>query len=442
MHLLRISRWATRLLIFAWLLPSVGVTAAQSNSEDDLMSLEIEDLARIKVFSASRHLEDARKAPAAFSIITREEIDRYGWRTLADILRSVRGFYTAYDRNYTYVGVRGFLQSGDYNARILLLINGHRINENVYDSALIGTEFPLDIDLIDHVEVVRGASSSVFGTNGELGVINVVTRRPREPLAVEAAGDTGSFMERQGRVTGSFEAGQVSGLISGSMYRSQGASPLFFSEFASPATDNGLAENMDGDSSSQVFADVQRGKLRLQGLYGRRRKQIPTASYGTTFNDPSNWTSDTRAYLDVSYSWELGTRTVLDVRSYYDAYRFLGSYAYRTPGAPDRSVQMNDAEADWSGVEAVLGRKLGRHRLVLGTSAEYNLRIEQKNYYLGQSPFLDDTERPWLLAGFGEVELNFTSKVTLNAGGRIDHYDLFGTSLSPRVALVYLPNAR
>jgi len=62
----------------------------------------------------------------------------------------VTGFYAAYDRSYSYVGVRGFLQSGDYNARILLLIDGHRVNDNIYDKRPDGNrEFPLDVDMIE-----------------------------------------------------------------------------------------------------------------------------------------------------------------------------------------------------------------------------------------------------------------------------------------------------
>ena len=129
---------------------------AQASSDQDLMSLSIEDLAKTKVFAASRHLEDTREAPSSVTVITSEEIAQYGWRTLGDVVASVRGFYTSYDRNYTYLGVRGIQRPGDYNSRILLMINGHRLNENVYDSALLGTEFPLDLDLIDHIEIVRG----------------------------------------------------------------------------------------------------------------------------------------------------------------------------------------------------------------------------------------------------------------------------------------------
>ena len=87
---------------------------------------------------------------------------RYGYRTLADILRSVRGFYVTNDRNYSYLGVRGFSRPGDYNARILLLVDGHRLNDNIFGAALIGTEFPLDVDLIERVEIIRGPSSSLL----------------------------------------------------------------------------------------------------------------------------------------------------------------------------------------------------------------------------------------------------------------------------------------
>jgi outer membrane receptor for ferrienterochelin and colicin len=69
-----------------------GIAGAQTSSDQDLMSLSIEELAKTKVFTASRHLEDAREAPSAVTIVTADEITRYGWRTLADVLGSVRGF--------------------------------------------------------------------------------------------------------------------------------------------------------------------------------------------------------------------------------------------------------------------------------------------------------------------------------------------------------------
>lgn len=215
---------------------AVSAAAAQDTDIRDLTNLEIEDLARVRLFTASRHLADSRKAPAAITLIDRDEIARYGWRTLAELLRSVTGFYTAYDRTYDYVGVRGFLESGDYNARILLLIDGHRLNENIYDSAAIGTDFPLDLSLIDHVEIVRGPGSSLYGTNAELAVVNVFTRHPDNQPAFEIASTYQSFAGRAAEFTASLHRGGAAMLASGSIFRSNGPQRLFFPEYAAANT--------------------------------------------------------------------------------------------------------------------------------------------------------------------------------------------------------------
>ena len=166
------------LRICEFLLVSMSVACLSSAQQDKarISPTSPSEICNVTLSTASRHLDNQRKTPAAITVIGADEITRYGWRTLADLLRSVAGIYTAYDRAYTYVGVRGFLQSGDYNARILLLIDGHHINENIFDSGLIGTEFPLDLSLIDHVEILRGPGSSLYGTNAELAVVNVSTR--------------------------------------------------------------------------------------------------------------------------------------------------------------------------------------------------------------------------------------------------------------------------
>lgn len=408
---------------------------AQDASVRDLTSMEIEDLAKARLSTASRHLDDPRKAPAAVSLIDHEEIVRYGWRTLADLLRSVTGIHTAYDRTYSYVGVRGFLQSGDYNARVLLLINGHRLNENIYDSALIGTEFPLDLDLIDRVEIVRGPGSSLYGTDAELAVINVLTRQPDNQPTVEVSSQSQSFLGRTGRFSVSAHAMGTATLLSGSMYRSNGASKLFFPEYDNPDTNSGIANDLDGDRFDHAFGVLTRGLLRIEAAYGTRDKIVPNASYATDFNSPVSRAIDTRAYVDASYSHEFSAGTQLDVRAYYDAYRFWGSYPY------GGTAQINDAAADWIGIESVLDQRLGRHRVVGGVNEEYNLRVNQRNYYLGQPPFLNDNRQLTLFAIFGEAEINPASKISLNLGGRVDWYSKFGNAISPRAALMYLPTA-
>src|SRR5262249_25628395 len=140
------------------LLAGARLAAGQSAAPGDqaaasapqLPDLPLEDLLKLKVdtvVAAAKFQQDVTRAPASVSLVTGEEIRSHGYRTLADVLRSVRGFYVSYDRNYSYVGVRGFERPGDYNGRILLLLNGHRLNDPIYEEALVGTEAPLDVAL-------------------------------------------------------------------------------------------------------------------------------------------------------------------------------------------------------------------------------------------------------------------------------------------------------
>src|SRR6266498_736918 len=99
-------------------------------SLDQLVNIRVES-----VFGASKYEQKITEAPASISIITAEEIEKFGYRTLAEALESVRGIYVANDRNYTYFGLRGFMRPGDYNTRELFLVDGHRMNDDIFDSS-------------------------------------------------------------------------------------------------------------------------------------------------------------------------------------------------------------------------------------------------------------------------------------------------------------------
>jgi len=99
------------------------------------------------------------------TVITSNAIREYGYRTLKDVLNSIPGLYTTYDRNYSYLGVRGFGLPGDYNTRILMLLDGQRVNENVYDSFGIDYDGIVNIDLIERVEFSSGPDSAIYGAN-------------------------------------------------------------------------------------------------------------------------------------------------------------------------------------------------------------------------------------------------------------------------------------
>src|SRR4029077_1784343 len=175
------------------------------------------------VYAASKVEQKTTEAPSSITIVTSDEVKKYGYRTLAELLRSVQGFNVSYDRNYDFLGARG-VSLGDFNSRILLLVDGHRVNNNLTDGAAIGTAFLLDVDLIDRVEVIRGPGSVLYGNNAFFGVINVITRKGKQVDGVEASGEYGEFDTYKARVTvgKSFTNGWEF-LFSGSYYDSAGA---------------------------------------------------------------------------------------------------------------------------------------------------------------------------------------------------------------------------
>ncbi len=259
--------------------------------------MPIEDLMNITIESVSKFEQKIIESPASVSIVTSDEIKKYGYRNLADILQSLRGLFVRYDRNYQYLGIRGFARPGDLNTRFLLLVDGHRVNDNIYDTAAIGNEFNLDIDLIDRVEVIRGPSSSLYGTNAFLGIINVKTTVGRNLNGLEVSGEAGSFDAYKGRITygNKFNNG-LEMLLSGTLFSSEGNPKLFFKEFASPSTNYGIAQNCDDERYGSIFGKLSFDDFTLEGAYASRKKEIPTASYGTAFNNPGTETLDDHGF--------------------------------------------------------------------------------------------------------------------------------------------------
>jgi iron complex outermembrane receptor protein len=272
----------------------------------DLSVEQLVNLQVASVFGASKYDQKVTQAPSSVSIVTADEIKKFGHRTLADVLRSVRGWYVSDDRNYSYLGVRGFLRPGDYNTRVLILVDGHRMNDNVYDSAYVGREAMVDVDLIERVEVIRGPSSSIYGSSAFFGVINVVTKKGGQIGGAEASAEAGSFDSYKGRFRfGERFKNDVEWLLSGSYYISEGQERLYYPEFdqrisADPrATNNGFADGRDGEEAVNLFSSVGFQGLTLSGFFSYREKDVPTASNGTLFNEGAERTTDYRVYEDL-----------------------------------------------------------------------------------------------------------------------------------------------
>lgn len=414
-------------------------------SDVGLADLSLEELMDIEVdmvYSASKYEQKTTDAPASVTIITADEIRLYGYRTLSDILRSVRGFYSTYDRNYDYTGVRGFGRPGDYNTRMLIMIDGHRINENIGHGATADRSFLLDVDLIERVEIIRGPGSSLYGSNAFLGVVSVFTKKGADVDGAELSGELASFDTQEGQITyGKLLGEELDLLLSASAYDSEGDT-LYYPEFDAPGTNNGYVDNDDEDSFN-LFAKIRYQELTFEAMHVAREKGIPTAPWETVFNHPATRTNDDTTMVALRYDHEVDETLSVMGRAVYNHYSYDGRYMYdwaeATDPAPIYVVNYDRWRGRWWEFEwQFIDRSFDQHAVTYGVEYRYNVKQNQDTWDT-DAVYLDDERHSDNWGLYLQDEYRISDELLFNAGVRYDEYDSFGSTINPRFALLYSP---
>ncbi len=409
-------------------------------SQDQLAELDLSELMQLEVeevVGATRHSQLREEAPSAVTVLTARQIRDHGYRTLAEALRSVPSLHVTYDRNYSYLGVRGFYAPGDYNSRVLLLVDGHRLNYGVYGGLNLGFESPVDITTLERIEVIRGPGSSIYGSNAFFAVINLVTRKGGvEPgVALDAeVGEWGTYLGRA-RWSAAFEDGSEL-IVSARTYASQGAT-IFYDEFASGPW-GGLARHNDYERSQQVQARWDKGEWSLAAGVAWRDKGLPTASYGTVFETDRNRTIDVQGYFDLGWTRTRDDGSATQANLRYDEYDYRGRYIYddTANGGPPDLVFRDRAVGRTLSFEALHAMDgAWNDRLTYGGEVRFNFDANQLNQDNVYGVALND-QRDNVNGGvFAQDEVALDDSTTLLAGLRFDHYQWFGGLLTPRLAL-------
>jgi iron complex outermembrane receptor protein len=163
----------------SWLLCLSGVTRAQEDPEDSEstdLEMEIFFAPAETVTSAARHAQPLELSPSAVTVLTREDIETSGARTLPEILRLVPNMDVAMiNPLWNVIGVRG--RTDLTSDRVLLLVNGRDVTLEFFGFPFWSVQ-SFSMDDVERIEVIRGPGSALYGANAYAGVVHVITRTP------------------------------------------------------------------------------------------------------------------------------------------------------------------------------------------------------------------------------------------------------------------------
>lgn len=174
-------------LMFAVALPCF---AEPARSPQQLKSLSLEQLGNIEVTTVSKQPEEVWRTPAAITVITQADIRRSGATTLPDMLRMIPGVEVARMQSDQWaVGIRGF--NSQFSKGLLVLIDGRSVYTPLFEGVYWDVQDTMLQD-IDRIEVIRGPGGTIWGANAVNGVINIITKRPRDTQGVVASVESGN----------------------------------------------------------------------------------------------------------------------------------------------------------------------------------------------------------------------------------------------------------
>ncbi|MEQ1685676.1 MAG: TonB-dependent receptor [Burkholderiaceae bacterium] len=435
------TTFSIRWLGLAALLAGAPVHADDGAATDDLASVLAQPVyGSTRLAGASKYDQDAVDAPSMVYVRTGGEIRAQGYRTLAEVLDSLPGTHLRYDRLYSYTGVRGISRPGDYSSRLLLLIDGVRVNDAIYDSATGGGEFPIDVGLIDRVEYIPGPGSALYGSNAVMGVVNVITRSASQLPGLNALLDYGSGNDRKASLSWGGDMGPARLLLGLSSERSRGHRALYYPEYDAAETNHGVAERLDGERNDKLFAKARWGDFTWTTELSNRVKADPTGSYGVIYNT-RNESIDRFALTDLSYARPIGQDQEIFARLGFGAYTYYGYGLYGDSAAPVPGETRS--EARWaSGELRHVWSGWSGHRVLVGAEFQNNFRQYLWSADLEPAPqILSNRElRSWRGALFVNDEWQLLPTVRLNLGLRSDrrldgHY-----TTTPRLAALWSPS--
>lgn len=387
------------------------------------------------VTAVSRYEEQIDDAPSSLSIVSAEEIRAFGYPTIADALRGVRGFSVSNDRAYAAATVRALGQPEDYGNRLLVLSDGQSLNDNINNSSTIGSSARVDLEDVDRIEVVRGPGSLLYGAGAFSGVVNLVTRPRDDKSAVFGSFGVYDNHVIRGRAGFHYNFAPDKGVwASVALAHSEGSS------LAIPAGKSRRAvEGVEAFTGVTAAGRGWVGPFSLQWLYAQRGQSVPVGAFASIVGDPRTRLDDKRMMAELKFERQFAG--IVDVLVRVHGNRYTSRETFSLPG----ELYVEDYIGTWVGGEArVAVRPTKWLRLTAGGEGQYHPQatIEGTVRDLttgGLSTYLDEKTPYRFGAAYAIAELTPSRYITLSGGARVDIYSTFGVIPVPRGAVILHP---
>lgn len=411
---------------------------ALSELEDEIQWLQEE----VFVTTATKTEEALAKSGSTISVITSQEIKAMGARTLYDVLKRLPGIgVSQFNMGMSAIEVRGV--KTDFAEKVLFLMNGHPINNNLVNGGANSSYNEFIVDDIKHVEVVRGPGSALYGANALVAVVNIITNQAKDIQGTEVTVAGGSDDTKKLNVQFGHQLNDVS--IAGNFHVSD----------TNGYDGTVLSDSIGQSGPADYWQERYEGGLNLQygGWSGQARfVQRESGTYLGANNVLSN--KSEQEYID--YFFEFGYQTEINrdmdiaVKAYFDHFEFDNTWELYPPGAvgnPDSFFARSPIKHDVTGVEGLFEYQLPyNHKLLLGTMFEHQSQYDVEFWSNGGSgPMVDisavanwnGSQNRDVRAVFAQDIWDVQDNLRIIAGVRYDHYSDFGETVNPRASITW-----
>jgi outer membrane receptor for ferrienterochelin and colicins len=463
-----------RTLAFVVFLPCFFTSAsatAMDESGSDVQALLDENI----VTTASKSLETGTAAPATSTSITAEDLRRYGIHSLDEAIDFLSlGVVTGNPLRDPDIGSRGVLMTGDHGNHFLLLVNGHAINEPLYGSAQFGRGLGIPFEMIDHLEVVIGPGSVLYGSSAMFGVINVITKRAKDFAGTHVIAETEVGKSYRAAAGAGYQFGRETELTLGLSYYAQKGPTFTFGPqnfgiddvAGAPTitTYKGPATGIWGGKARESYYSYVPGailrfssgnfEVNLRGTTYKR--SAPYAAYLSSvpgdFDYPQNYDLDRSASADIAYRLRPTAVLELSARVYGDTFDTQRIYTVSTRSnciygdtSPCRYHWIGISQ--WAGTElqasfnwlqdSSLVTLVGADVRLVSVRAKQDVQNADTGAYRESStnviPFGKDNLEE-VLGAYLQQTWTPVPMIALNAGARIDASERYDPVTSPRFA--------